>query len=75
MDIFKLHGKNVLVTGGGHGIGFAMACALVEAGANLVFNDISQEMVDAGLKAYEKLGISARGYVCDVTDASALSIF
>lgn len=65
---FSLEGKIALVTGAAYGIGFALAKSYAEAGATVVFNDIKQELVDKGLKAYEEAGIKAYGYVCDVTD-------
>ncbi|AWK50697.1 gluconate 5-dehydrogenase [Clostridium beijerinckii] len=65
---FSLEGKIALVTGAAYGIGFAIAKSYAEAGATIVFNDIKQELVDKGLKAYEEAGIKAYGYVCDVTD-------
>jgi gluconate 5-dehydrogenase len=73
-NIFSLEGKLALVTGASSGIGFAIASALSEAGARIVFNDINQELVDKGLAAYKKAGIPARGYVCDVTDEQAVKI-
>jgi len=72
-DIFSLKGKIAWVTGGSYGIGFAIAQALSGAGAVIVFNDISQERVDSGLEAYKAEGITARGYVCDVTDEDAVN--
>ena len=68
MKSFRLDGKVALVTGASYGIGFAIAAALASAGASIVFNDIRQELVEQGLRAYEAEGIHARGYVCDVTD-------
>ncbi|MDO4702504.1 gluconate 5-dehydrogenase [Tannerella sp.] len=68
MEQFKLEGKVALVTGASYGIGFAMASALAGAGATIVFNDLKQEFVDKGLKAYQEAGIEAKGYVCDVTN-------
>lgn len=65
---FELTGKIALVTGASYGIGFAMAKGLAEAGATIVFNDIKQELVDKGLEAYKEAGITAHGYVCDVTN-------
>lgn len=70
---FSLEGKVALVTGASYGIGFAVACAYAEAGAAVCFNDISQELVDRGLEAYEKRGIKAFGCVCDVTEESAVN--
>lgn len=69
---FSLEGKVALVTGASYGIGFAIATAFAKAGATICFNDIKQELVDKGLKAYEELGIKAHGYVCDVTDEPAV---
>ncbi len=65
---FSLEGKIALVTGASYGIGFAMASALAEAGATIVFNDINEDLVQKGLAAYKEKGIKAYGYVCDVTN-------
>lgn len=72
-NMFSLKGKIALVTGASYGIGFAIAKAFAQAGATIVFNDIKQELVDKGLKAYEAEGIKAYGYVCDVTDEDAVN--
>jgi gluconate 5-dehydrogenase len=69
---FSLNGKIALVTGASYGIGFAIASALAEAGARIVFNDINPEAVGRGLAAYQKAGIEVNGYVCDVTDEEAV---
>lgn len=71
--MFSLQGKTALITGASYGIGFAIAKAFAKAGATIVFNDIKQELVDKGLKAYEEEGIKAYGYVCDVTDEDAVN--
>ena len=68
MKDFSLEGKVAWVTGASYGIGFAIATALHTAGAAIAFNDINQELVDKGIKAYKEEGIEAHGYVCDVTD-------
>lgn len=73
MNSFSLEGKVALVTGASYGIGFAMASALGEAGATVVFNDVNQELVDKGLAAYKEAGIEAHGYVANVTDESAIN--
>ena len=72
-NMFDLTGKVALVTGASYGIGFAIATALADAGATIVFNDIKQEFVDKGLAAYEAAGYKAYGYVCDVTDEAAVA--
>lgn len=73
MSKFDLTGKVALITGGSYGIGFAIAKAYAKAGATVVFNDIKQELVDKGLAAYKEEGIEAHGYVCDVTDETAVN--
>ena len=71
MNAFSLKGKIAWITGASYGIGFAIAEAYAAAGATIVFNDINQELVDKGLKAYAEKGIEAKGYVCDVTNEEA----
>lgn len=72
MNMFDLTGKVALVTGGSYGIGYAIASGFAAAGATIVFNDINQDLVDKGLEAYKADGITARGYVCDVTDEKSV---
>jgi gluconate 5-dehydrogenase len=72
-SLFSLESKTALVTGASYGIGFAIASALAGAGASIVFNDINQELVDKGEKAYKEAGLTAKGYVCDVTDEQSVA--
>lgn len=73
MNSFSLQGKVALITGASYGIGFNIARGFAAAGATIVFNDINQELVDKGLAAYQEEGITAHGYVCDVTDEAAVN--
>lgn len=73
IDRFSLQGKIALITGASYGIGFSIATAYSAAGATICFNDINQELVDKGLKAYEEAGIKAYGYVADVTEEEAVN--
>lgn len=68
MDNFRIDGKVALVTGASYGIGFAIASALAEAGATIVFNDRNEDNLRKALEDYKAAGIDARGYICDVTD-------
>ncbi len=71
-DLFRLDGKVALVTGASYGIGMAMAKALAQAGATIVFNDRNQEKIETALHEYRDSGIEARGYLFDVTDEKAV---
>ena len=71
-NIFRLDGKVALVTGASYGIGMAMAKALAEAGATIVFNDRNPDRITEALAEYRRSGIDARGYLFDVTDEKAV---
>ncbi len=71
--LFDLTGKVALITGGTHGLGMAMAMGLGQAGATLVINGhSSQEKIDKALEAYRAKGITAYGYLFDVTQEAAV---
>ena len=70
---FSLTGKVALVTGAAYGIGFAIAQALAEAGARIAFNCRSTEHLETAKAEYARLGIEARGYICDVTKESEVA--
>lgn len=72
MRSFSLEGKVALVTGGGKGIGFGIACGLANAGATICFNGTSDHTVEQGIQSFKEQGIHAYGFVCDVTDEPAV---
>ena len=53
----RIAGSRVLVTGAGHGLGFAIASGFGESGAEVVVTDISSERVE---EAVAKLRASGR---------------
>ena len=76
MSLFSLEGKTALVTGCKRGIGFAMAEALAEAGANILGVSASLETSGSAIeKAVEATGKSFKGYQCDFSDRKSLYAF
>ena len=71
-ELFTLQGKRALITGGTHGLGMAMAKGLGKAGAHIVVNDIDPVKLNNAIREYESVGITATGYVFDVTNAKAV---
>ena len=73
LELFDLTGKVALVTGGTHGLGMAVATALAQAGATLVINGHSPAKMENALKEYAANGITAHGYLFDVTDEAQVT--
>ncbi|WP_071133687.1 gluconate 5-dehydrogenase [Millionella massiliensis] len=73
LELFDLTGKVALVTGGTHGLGMAVATALAQAGATLVVNGHSPAKMENALKEYAANGITAHGYLFDVTDEAQVT--
>ena len=73
MNAFRLDGKVAWVTGAAYGIGFGIAEALAKAGARIAFNCRDQKHLETALSDYAARGIDARGYLCDVSDESAVA--
>jgi 3-oxoacyl-[acyl-carrier protein] reductase len=67
-DAGRLHGKVALVTGGGSGIGQAVARRFAEEGAAVVVGDISESSARATAAEIGKQGGRALGMKVDVTD-------
>lgn len=73
MPLFDLSGKRVLITGGTHGLGMAMAKGLGRAGATLIINGHTSVKMETALAEYSKFGLKAYGYLFDVTDEKIVS--
>lgn len=74
-EMFSLHGKTTLVTGGARGIGKTVAAALGRAGSDLVLFDIEQATLeDAAEELRASTGRRVLTRVVDVTDHEAVRV-
>lgn len=69
-DMFSLHGRRALVTGGGQGLGLAMAGGLAAAGASIAIVDIDGERARQAASSIVKGQARAVGITGDVTSPS-----
>ena len=72
-DLFDLSGRVALVTGGGRGIGRAIAVELANAGAAVVPSARSTDEIEAVAEAIEANGGDALAVAADVTDPAAVA--
>jgi NAD(P)-dependent dehydrogenase (short-subunit alcohol dehydrogenase family) len=69
-----LAGRSAVITGGGRGIGAAIARALADAGADIALLGRTRDVLEesAGVLR-ERAGVRATTHVCDVSDASSIA--
>jgi 2-deoxy-D-gluconate 3-dehydrogenase len=67
-DLLDLEGKVAIVSGAGHGLGFAVAARLAEAGAAVVLNDLDGDRVEAAASRLRDQGRHAAAVAGDVAD-------
>ena len=63
-----LNNRNVVITGGASGIGFALAKGLGSTGCGVIIAEPDEERLQASTSALTDLGVDASYCVCDVTD-------
>ncbi|MFE3647304.1 SDR family oxidoreductase [Streptomyces sp. NPDC057579] len=69
----RYSGKNAVITGGGSGIGLAIAELLVDGGARVVITGRSQTTLDAARERLGKNAVAVRGDVAALSDLDALA--
>ena len=68
--------KNIVVTGGGQGLGLAMALEFAKAGANLSLIDINEAPLKEAVSQCEALGVKATSYICNVSkEGEVIAVF
>ena len=73
MNPFDLTGRIALVTGAARGLGHAMATALAQSGATVVFNGRDLAALEAARSTLARDGRATDTSVFDVTDVAAVS--
>ena len=69
----QLNGKLAVITGGGRGIGRAMALAFAAKGANVAVLDLNAADLEATVRSCESAGVKAKSYLCNVGQEDAVS--
>ena len=67
MTKFSLHNKGLVLTGGGSGIGEAIALTFARQGATVYILDFNIEAAEETVKQIELEGFSAKAYACDIS--------
>jgi gluconate 5-dehydrogenase len=73
LNPFDLSARRALVTGGGSGLGFAIARGLSRAGAAVVINGRHRDKLDAAAAELKREGANASVAMFDVTDSAAVT--
>jgi|TARA_B110000879_G_scaffold211240_1_gene303329 3-oxoacyl-[acyl-carrier protein] reductase len=64
----NIKNKVIVITGGGQGLGRAMAVELAQSGAKLALIDLNEEQLQTTVKLIEQLGSTAKYYLANVTN-------
>ncbi|HEY0742091.1 MAG TPA: glucose 1-dehydrogenase [Chryseosolibacter sp.] len=70
--MFKLTGKNAVITGAASGIGKAVAKLFATQGASVHIVDLNAEAIASTLQELKSIAQTAQGHACDVTDQKAV---
>jgi 3-hydroxybutyrate dehydrogenase len=70
---FDFSGKKVLITGAQRGIGYAVAEAFADAGADINILAETADVANSAERLTARLGRQVRGIECDITDRGAVA--
>ncbi|KAI5776584.1 hypothetical protein EDC01DRAFT_720052 [Geopyxis carbonaria] len=74
LPLFSLKGKTAVVTGAGAGIGYAIAEAYCEAGANVaMWYNTNTKCPEKAEELAQRFGVQVKAYQVDVTDQKAVA--
>src|SRR6185312_7927843 len=73
LEKFRIKDRIAVVTGGASGIGFSVAEALAEAGAQVVIADLKDPDIASACAKLKDKGYTASGVVMDVTDSARVT--
>jgi NAD(P)-dependent dehydrogenase (short-subunit alcohol dehydrogenase family) len=73
-DFFDLSGHTAVVIGGTSGVGYAIALALAQAGADTVATGRRKEEVHAVTEEIQKVGRRSLAITCDVRDRASIAV-
>ncbi len=68
----NLKGKTIVITGGGRGLGRAMALGFAAKGANLAIVGVNEGVVNESAALCEAEGVTAKAYLADVAQEAAV---
>ena len=72
-DLFDLSGRIALITGGGSGLGNAIAHGLARAGATVIMNGRRRDKLAEAVGALRDAGLRGDSVAFDVTDSTAVN--
>lgn len=64
-DLFSLHGRTVVITGGARGIGLAFGFAVAEVGGSVAIIDVLDEPHEHFYKLQKEYNVKVKMYRCD----------